>query len=101
METSTSSSVFVDPASKLPKPRLCSGVLLLLSISSFAIQMAAQTKPQSVVDSCAKFGDPFQNSNDVIATESYRSAIRKMVEGEDFKKLDCIADSARKQDPFS
>ena len=68
--------------------------LLALSIISFALQSVAQTKlPGS--GSCAKFDEGFQNSNDLLAMESYRSTVRKMVEDEAFNQLDCIADSAR------
>ena len=77
-----------------PKFFLGLAALLVLSILSFAVQSVAQTKLPSV-DSCAKFGDSFQNSNDLVAMESYRSAVRKMVEDEDFNQLDCIANSAR------
>jgi len=81
--------------SKFPKCFLSSVALLILSILSFDHQVAGQTNPQGGGDSCAKFGDSFQNSNDLVATESYRSAVRRMVEVEDFNQLDCIADSAR------
>ena len=57
--------------------------LLALSIISFALQSVAQTKlPGS--GSCAKFDEGFQNSNDLLAMESYRSTVRKMVEDEAF-----------------
>ena len=92
METSMSCpSAFV--RSSFPK-FLTLAVLVVPSILSLALQSPAQTKLSSG-NSCAKFGDSFQNSNDLVALESYRSAVRKMVEDEDFNQLDCIADSAR------
>src|SRR5580765_1536701 len=78
-------------------PRLLrfSAVLSLLAIILHAPQLAAQATPQSAPDSCAKFGDTFQATNDLVTLEAYRSAVRGLVEMEDFKQLDCIADSIR------
>ena len=78
-------------------PRLLrfSAVLSLLAIIPHAPQLAAQTEPQAAPESCTKFGDAFQGSNDLVALEAYRSAVRGLVETENFKQLDCIADSIR------
>lgn len=72
-----------------------SGALLLVLIFPFTLPVDAQTKSLSAGDSCAKFSDSFQNNNDLLEIESYRSAVRKMAEDEDFNQLDCIADWAR------
>jgi len=69
--------------------------LLLLAFAFHTRQIAAQTTLQSASNSCAKFGDAFQDSNDLVTLEAYRSAVKGLVEMEDFKQLDCIADSVR------
>ena len=53
---------------------------------------AVDAKPS---DSCTKFGDAFQGTNDLITLQAYRSTIAGLVEMEDFKQLECIADSIR------
>jgi len=70
-------------------------ILFLLTLAIFHFQVAAQDKLQSASTSCAKFGDAFQSSNDLVALKAYRSAVQRLVEAEDFQQLDCIADAAR------
>jgi len=68
---------------------------LLLTLASYSSAAAAQGNLQDAPASCQKFGDAFQSNDDLIATRAYGTAIRRMVEVEDFRQLDCIADTAR------
>lgn len=79
----------------IPRSAHMAAALLLLVVISYGPQLAAQTKAQSAPASCAKFGDTFQDTNDLAALQAYRTAVRGLVEVEDFKQLDCIADSIR------
>lgn len=79
----------------IPKSLRISTVLLLLAFALHTRQIAAQTQPPNASNSCAKFGDAFQDSNDLVTLQAYRSAITGLVDQEDFKQLECIADSIR------
>jgi hypothetical protein len=79
----------------IPKSLRISAVLLLLAFTLHTRQIAAQTTPQNASNSCAKFGDAFQDSNDLVTLQAYRSTISGLLDSEDFKQLDCIADSVR------
>lgn len=88
-------ALFAYSASNLPKLFVSSVALFLVTILSSSFQLAAQTKSQAAQGGCASFGDDFQGSNDLVALRAYRSSVRRLVELEDFKQLDCIADSIR------
>jgi hypothetical protein len=79
----------------VPRRLLTLALALLLTIASYSALAAAQTKLQHAPASCEKFGDAFQSDNDLTAVKSYRAAVRRLVEMDDFRQLDCIADSAR------
>ena len=81
--------------SRFLKSFLNSAAVLLLIILSYNSRLTAQSKPLAVAESCAKFGDAFNDSNDLSALQQYRSQLRGLLEREDFKQLDCIADSMR------
>ena len=81
--------------SRFLKSVLNSAAVLLLIILSYNSRLTAQSKPPAVAESCAKFGDAFNDSNDLSALQQYRSQLRGLLEREDFKQLDCIADSMR------
>lgn len=68
---------------------------ILLAIASYGTHAAAQTELQDAPTSCNKFGDAFQSNNDSVAVQSYRMAVTRLLEIEDFRQLDCIADAAR------
>lgn len=74
--------------------RICG--ILLLAGASYAPQSAeAQSVSASKTDSCANFGNAFDDGKDVHAVINYQSALRQLISREDFKQLDCIADAAR------
>ena len=82
-------------ASNFPKSFVSSVALFLITVLSSSFQLAAQTKSKAAPDACANFGDAFQGSNDLVALQAYRSAVRRLVDLEDFNQLDCIADTIR------
>lgn len=79
----------------VPKSVRIPAMLLLLTLAALGPRLAAQTKPQNSAETCAKFGEAFQSGNDLVAIESYRLTVSGLVGLEDFKQLDCIADSIR------
>jgi hypothetical protein len=88
------SAALVGSSSRLLKSITSIG-FLLVALAVFNLQLTAQSKPQSSAAACSKFGDSFQSTNDLAALKAYRSAVRGLVDAEDFQQLDCIADSAR------
>ncbi len=69
--------------------------LAILILAVLHLPLTAQTTSQSTSTSCAKFGDAFQSSNDLVALKAYRAAVQQLVDNENFPELDCIADAAR------
>ena len=80
----------------IPRLLRISVALSLLAIIPHTPQLAAQTRPQSAPESCAKFGSEYQDAgSDILTMQAYRSAVAGLLQLEDFKQLDCIADSIR------
>ena len=79
-----------------PVPRalyLC--YALLLAATCYAQILPAETSQQGLPNSCASFGNGFDDSADIHALDDYKAAIGQLVQKEDFKQLDCIADITR------
>lgn len=88
-------ALFTYSASNFPKSFVSSLALFLITVLFSSFQLAAQTKSQTAPGGCTTFGEAFQGSNDLVAIQAYRSAVRRLLEHEEFKQLDCIADSSR------
>ncbi len=74
--------------------RICG--ILLLAGASYAPQSAeAQAVSASKTDSCANFGNAFDDGKDVHAVINYQSALRQLISREDFKQL-ATCDLARR-----
>lgn len=72
----------------------CSSVLL--AVASCAGQVHPVTANlQANANSCASFGNEFDDSVDIHALDAYRAAIGELVEKDDFQQLECIADTVR------
>ena len=83
---------------RLPTPRVPRRSLtlaVLLTITSYSALAAAQTKLQDAPASCEQFGDGFKSDIDLIAVNLIAPRYLRLVEMEDFRQLDCIANSAR------
>lgn len=71
-----SPAVFVLTSSRFRKINYSAA--LLLTIALFHLEVAAQANPQSAAEPCAKFGEAFKGSNDLVAIQSYREALSRL-----------------------
>lgn len=70
-------------------------VLLLMAFRHDARALPTDGTPSNSAQRCASFGNEFDASTDVRAFKEYGAAVAQLLEQEDFKQLDCIADAAR------
>jgi hypothetical protein len=70
-------------------------ILLCLGGSALAANIKTDIKRKETAQSCAAFGAEFDPATDVHALQEYQYAIADLLKHEQFKELDCIADSAR------
>jgi len=88
----TSAPYFGTSASAL---RFTGLILLLVASRHDARALPTDGTPSNTAQVCASFGNEFDASTDVGAFKDYGAAVAQLLQQEDFKKLDCIADAAR------
>lgn len=71
------------------------GAVLLAAASCYAQVLPAKGSRQGLANSCASFGNAFDDGADIHAFDHYRAAIGQLVQKEDFQQLECIADTIR------
>jgi len=88
-------------ASPQPRRQLTSirvlyvSVVLLAGACCYAQVLPAETSRQGLANSCASFGNGFDDGADIHALDDYQAAIGQLVQQEDFKHLECVADTIR------
>jgi hypothetical protein len=70
-------------------------ILFLVALRSDARALPTDGAPSNTAQVCASFGNEFDASTDVRAFKEYGAAVAQLLQQQDFKKLDCIADAAR------
>jgi hypothetical protein len=68
---------------------------LLAATSCHSQGVPAETSRLAAASSCATFGNKFDSSTDIHALDNYQEAIGQLLQKDDFKQLNCIADTAR------
>jgi hypothetical protein len=70
--------------------------LVLAAASCYAQGIPAKTSsPAGATNSCATFGDAFDDSADIHAIDAYKADIGQLVQNDDFQQLECIAGTSR------
>lgn len=70
------------------------GAAVLAAATCFAQVHAAETT-QPTANSCATFGNAFDDGADIHAMDAYRAAVGRLVQNDDFQQLECIANTLR------
>jgi hypothetical protein len=68
---------------------------LLAASTCYAPAHATETSRPAAANSCATFGDAFDDGTDIHAMDAYRSAVGQLVQNDDFQQLECIANTLR------